>query len=105
MARLLNTVVFLPTALRRGTLRNAIRFATCKRTDESIVQDRTDVKCLLPHGSAAFIPLRVNAGAFRCNSVKRKEHDSFTCNLGSPCKRSTAYLGRVIPTDNGCTQA
>jgi len=34
MARLLNAVVFFPTALRRGTRRNTIRLKTCKRTSK-----------------------------------------------------------------------
>jgi hypothetical protein len=32
MARLLNSVAFLPLALRRGTHRNAILLKTCRRT-------------------------------------------------------------------------
>ncbi len=46
MARLKNTVVFLPTALRCGTRRNAIRLETCNRTEENIQQVKTNVNCI-----------------------------------------------------------
>ena len=63
MARLTNTVVFLPTALRRRTRRNAIRFETYKRTTDAFfcIVEKTEMKGL-PDGSAAFIPTDTSRG-------------------------------------------
>jgi len=56
MARLPNTVVFLPTALHRGTHRNAIWFETYKRTTDAFFcrGEKTEMKAL-PDGSTVFI--------------------------------------------------
>jgi hypothetical protein len=56
MARFLNAVAFLPLALRQGTRRNAIWLQTCKRTVESLAQDRTNVQCFSarPCGAASI---------------------------------------------------
>ncbi len=58
LARLTKTVVFLPTALRRGTRRNAIRFETCNKNCVSIlIQGARNVNGFPEVSGAAFIPL------------------------------------------------
>jgi hypothetical protein len=66
MARLHNSVVFLPTALRRGTRRNAIRLKTCKRTPQVFFYMRAKAEISSPPvGGAPFIPSVRPPGAFR----------------------------------------
>ena len=54
-----NTLVFLPKeTIYLGTQRNTIHFLTCKRTDESISEDRTSVKFFSACGQRGFYPHR-----------------------------------------------
>jgi len=67
MARFCSTVVFFPTALRRGTQRNAIQLKTCTRTTQTFFCTVENVRLKngnegLPTDSAAFIPTRKLGG-------------------------------------------
>jgi hypothetical protein len=60
MARLVNTVVFLPAALCRGTHRNTIQFATCKRTTHTFFGNGQKVETTpspAPNKDRPFIPI------------------------------------------------
>ena len=57
MARLWNMVVFFPTAIHRGTHRNAIQLKTCKRTPQGFfcMSGKAEMSSP-PVGGAPFIP-------------------------------------------------
>jgi hypothetical protein len=57
LARLTKTVVFLPTALRCGTRRNAFSFETCKKNYIALLaQGAKNGKCFPEASGAASIP-------------------------------------------------
>src|SRR5258708_38782183 len=69
MARFWSTVVFFPTALRRGTQRNTIQLKTCTRTTQTFfcTVEKTEMKdCLI---AARLSSPRMNVGAFRRDLV------------------------------------
>jgi len=65
MAQFWSTVVFFPTALRRGTQRNAIQLKTCTRTTQTFfcTVEKTERKDYLM--AARLSSPRMHAGTFR----------------------------------------
>src|SRR5260221_6980730 len=70
MARVLNTVLFFPMALRRGTRRNAIWLKTCKRTGVRFFLSGEKRKHLFCLRAARLSSPRMYAGGFCRDLVK-----------------------------------
>src|SRR5207248_10589057 len=81
LARLVNSVAFLPLAQSPRTHRNAILLKTCKRTLSLLfVERKTEI--VLPAAARLSSP-RIHAGAFRRDLVKTYDCSSYREEKGA----------------------